>query len=431
MTICSDSSTYNIRLVETSNALMICKPNEDATLKSVNDLDVSLVVQAIAPGHHEMKQIGPPLHKLRALLSIDPYRGNDPEPSIDSETVEPEPSQLKDVSQAPSSLYPEVNMSLAPNENLSRLVDSGSEEERDGALSGAVSRTASKKRQHSALAVNSENAGGRKRRTGAPGYTFSELLSQVPCSRKELEDGLASLHAVLLESKYRLVDSDLQFRILKDFFLFIESKSWSIDRFDLEEMLLGLQGKYHSHILRHVFQMYSVPSTSLFSFSKVAAIIAVRIMEDHGKESAMVSSVNSLGVSKFMALWKDAMPIGMVTGLEASLTEPSLPDILASLEAFEFTSSGTLSLHLPHVRGKLLPLTAQDEVCLLLAEDLPADPAQRFKLLFKLRPKWSLFALEPYVKPLVGPSRSIDDLLLAHTRVTLDLGKKTKTFSAR
>jgi hypothetical protein len=403
-------------------------------LKSVNDLDVALFVQAIAPGHHEMKQVGPPLHKLRALLSIDPYRGE--EPAVSGEDCEGEAVQgelevhsRKSASRAPSSLYPEVNLSMAPSDNLARLVDSGSENEAgdgQGSVSTSLFRTTSKKRTHK------DETNSRKRRNGAPGYSFSELLSQGPCSRKELEDGLESLHALLLDSIYRLVDSVLQYRIVMDFFLMIESNiAWSIDGFDKDEILISLQEKYDTQVLHHVYQMFAIPSRPLFSFSKIAAIIAVRVLEEHGKENSLVSSVSSLGVSKFMALWKDAMPIGMVTGVDASTTEPLSPEVLSELESFDFTSAGTLSLHLPHVRGKLLPLTAQEEVCLLLVDDLPFDLLQRFKFLFKLRSKWSLFALEPYVKSFVGPSRSIDDILLAHTRVTIDLGKKTKTFSAR
>ena len=68
-------------------------------------------------------------------------------------------------------------------------------------------------------------------------------------------------------------------------------------------------------------------------------------------------------------------------------------------------------------------------------ESLSSEPKARFRQLFQLRASWSREELLPYVRDLVGPGQSADQLLLKHTRVTRGTGPNgldgSRTYSAR
>lgn len=67
---------------------------------------------------------------------------------------------------------------------------------------------------------------------------------------------------------------------------------------------------------------------------------------------------------------------------------------------------------------------------------LSFEPALRFKQLFSCKPKWTLEELTPFVSPLAGnkalqiPGKTMDELLIAHTRVT-NLAGGARLFSQR
>jgi hypothetical protein len=72
---------------------------------------------------------------------------------------------------------------------------------------------------------------------------------------------------------------------------------------------------------------------------------------------------------------------------------------------------------------------------------LASEPGPRFKQLFSVRPKWTMEELTPFIAPLAGskgskdgapavPGKTMDELLLAFTRVTY-LPGGGKLFSAR
>jgi len=175
---------------------------------------------------------------------------------------------------------------------------------------------------------------------------------------------------------------------------------------------------------------------------------------------------DAVKVEPFLREWAAAMPAEMLADTQPTAAAASAPGEGC---AAEDASSGSLSLDLltgltlttapsagPGGSGSGAASSSSASAAVgasvgfaasvaptirYFPQDLLAhDPGPRFKQLFSVRPKWTMEELAPFIAPLAGskggggapavPGKTMDELLLAFTRVTY-LPAGGKLFSAR
>ncbi|KAK1270638.1 hypothetical protein QJS04_geneDACA006164 [Acorus gramineus] len=82
--LCTDSKTYSIKFVGTSNSMLLVPPGDPVPDEGAPTVAASIV--KVAPGNMELVEVAPRLDKLRSLLSERPYvPDNEEEVGVQSE----------------------------------------------------------------------------------------------------------------------------------------------------------------------------------------------------------------------------------------------------------------------------------------------------------------------------------------------------------
>eukprot|EP00252_Welwitschia_mirabilis_P000400 TRINITY_DN10409_c0_g1_i2.p1 TRINITY_DN10409_c0_g1~~TRINITY_DN10409_c0_g1_i2.p1 ORF type:complete len:104 (+),score=19.14 TRINITY_DN10409_c0_g1_i2:122-433(+) len=103
------------------------------------------------------------------------------------------------------------------------------------------------------------------------------------------------------------------------------------------------------------------------------------------------------------------------------------------MEAWLQTLPPGLTAHQEMLRGEALFEQLGPDIWLrpFPASSLPVTPAERFRVLFKERRRWTWEDLEPYVRDLKVPGMSVEALLIKYTRRTQPTADSPPIFSAR
>lgn len=438
--MCTSDSTFSITLVESSNTLLLLEAVSDTSTDAADAENVSaigsncngvaFVARGSVNGIHELKRVAPPLHTLRELLERDPFDGSEEDPD--------------DAMSCGSGSRVAHTMAGAASGSTSALVSaSESLGAHDVEMSGA-----GRARGGAGSRVAGAHDTQSTARSGGRGFTSAQFLSDVRCSELELYDGLASLGALEISGRWRLLDAAYAKRVLIAALNLMVEYDWSPDALPLTDVADLLVDQFPSEVVMHVLRQHSIdtsatagsPTTAL-SFAKVAKALAGDVWRALAKNAAISAATAAGGAAAapdsatiaaqyvpapaFIRAWSSAVPLQMQTGVPG--VAPATP-----LAAAATASRGVLSLEL--LRGEVLTETLPSGVPAVRyfpSAELSHDPGRRFAQLFAARAKWHLPDLEPFLTPLVGYGRTLDTMLLAHTRTTLLADNKTRIFSKR
>ncbi|PNW72477.1 hypothetical protein CHLRE_16g684155v5 [Chlamydomonas reinhardtii] len=294
----------------------------------------------------------------------------------------------------------------------------------------------------------------KRRRTGAGGggargYTFEELLEVVQASPEQLLAALAAEGALLLRGRWRAVDRTYLGELLEHLLLAAEQEGMPLTGLREAPLAASLRGDgYHPAVVAHCLGVYgsrvleeqgdkeqgdkeqgdkeqgdtgrqaastsgaggSVAGVWALDATKVCIHFAHKVLSSgsngggSGGLGLALGSGRSMGLQEFLALWGRAVPEAL---------QPQLGlDLLRAETLVEGTGS--------EARISSFPSAA-----------LPSDPAQRFSLLFTVRPRWAWTDLEPFLAGIKVPGQSAEAVLLRFARASQATPDSPLMYTAR
>ncbi|XP_077991724.1 sister chromatid cohesion protein DCC1-like [Glandiceps talaboti] len=222
-------------------------------------------------------------------------------------------------------------------------------------------------------------------------YAMLELLEMVQASEDEIRKELVKLQACNINGYWRLLSSDYDISVLVQIIQLIEENSWTSDYIPAKETLDTLENLYPRHILQHCLDCYGERRSMetdhseevIYSLQedKVCCAFAEMLLRPAGK----------FNLAEFLESWQQSVPDGMKT----------TPYQLEGLALIDRSSKPEVIWHFP-------------------VNQLPEDEITRFDALFRVREKWSLDEIRPYIMDLVAAKQSVSALLQKHARSSMN-----------
>eukprot|EP00611_Tribonema_gayanum_P002395 TRINITY_DN11770_c0_g1_i1.p1 TRINITY_DN11770_c0_g1~~TRINITY_DN11770_c0_g1_i1.p1 ORF type:complete len:450 (-),score=90.08 TRINITY_DN11770_c0_g1_i1:7-1185(-) len=254
--------------------------------------------------------------------------------------------------------------------------------------------------------------------------TLEDIQERVQLSEQELLVSLATLGALCIANRWRLLDADLVSRTNTTLLAAIAEADMSIDDIDAAALLSAADAEgVESIVARHCLALLATPHAvddedSNSSSSRPPAMTAVTAL-DVSKVNAFVAHqlfqqrrVNEAYGNKpwprkdFLEDWAANVP-----GVE-----PPDETLLRGIALLEVAADGAVRTEC----YRYVP-----------AINLPVDPKERLNKLFRIKTKWPLDELVPYLEPLCGPGLKVADLLVKHLRLSTDPVTGAQLYSAR
>ncbi len=415
--LCTDDATYAIQLVETSNTVLLCSTSASEDVLGAPTL--ARTIEGQVGCSHELKRTAPRLHRIRELLEAEPFRGPDDE--VQSLEAWHHGSGDMDVD----------------------VEGAGGVEEEEGMEQG------------SGAGAGVDGGGARD----GPGYTLSELEELVQASRGEIVTGLAAIGALLLAPddaaalagetrgraaripanltpRYRLLTPEYASAALDDILVAVQGNMWHPGCVPLPALVVAADG-HTAAVVTGVARAHSRPAevgasaaggdAGPFLALDYTSVALVRARSQLAAAEAMFLarraaagvSAGSGGlefhseVSDFTRAWQR----------EVDRTWPAAPpDAASGVGAEGVWSRVGLSAEVLKSAGLVLVDTSPLGTPVLRhfpAFRLSHEPRERFKQLFAARALWLQADFAPFLAPLVGVDRKLDDMLVAHARSTL------------
>ncbi|CAM9664068.1 unnamed protein product [Ectocarpus sp. 6 AP-2014] len=271
--------------------------------------------------------------------------------------------------------------------------------------------------------------------------TLAELQTRVQFSRRELLQGLKELDAVEIDGRWRMVDPALMERTADALLAAVVEEDIPLDKVGSKACIAALPD-CEPLVLEHCLRTYSLPSDNAeeqngapsetapaaadsvadqtvapayfrLDLAKVARLRAHQIMRAHeaemnggggGGSSSLHGSGGPISLGEFMDRWAASMP-GVDTPSQDLLKGIALVE---TRDAKGQDKNASLVSYVP-------------------ASGLPFSPAERLAALFRIKPKWPMAELEPYISEADRKA----GFLLKNTRASTDPGTGQKLFSAR
>ncbi|KAG2434269.1 hypothetical protein HXX76_007994 [Chlamydomonas incerta] len=363
-----------------------------------------VVVCATSTSHIELVEAAPRLAPLRQLLWRHPYGLQDEEEEVEAE---------EEAEAGPA-----------------------------GAEEGEEEDAPQRKRRRTAASASGGGGGG--------GYTFEQLLAAVQASPEQLHAALAAEGALLLRGRWRAVDGSYLGGLLEHLLLAAEQEGMPLTGLRAAPLAAGLRGDgYHPAVVAHCLGVYGSrvaeqgqgqdtaeggkkdaeqeASTSgaggsaaggvwALDTTKVCIHFAHKVLKSgstgggstggggNSSSGGGLGAGRSMGLREFMTAWGRAVPEGLQPGLSL--------DMLKAEALVE--GSGA------EARISSFPSAA-----------LPSDPAQRFSLLFAVRPRWAWADLEPFLAGIKVPGQSAEAVLLRFARASQATPDSPLMYTAR
>ncbi|GAB2232680.1 hypothetical protein Droror1_Dr00011726 [Drosera rotundifolia] len=231
-------------------------------------------------------------------------------------------------------------------------------------------------------------------------YSWEDLVELVQASDDELRSGLEALSAVEINGYWRILDDKFIDYVLTMLLHNSVLADWSLDALrenQVTDMLEsdGVPRSIAAHCLRvygsRVNEDLEMESVWKLDERKVCVHFAQQVLKD-----------GEMKMEKFMEEWIRKIPSGMHGSLDMLQGEILMEKIGIETWVRSFSVSS-----------------------------LPLNPAERFSILFKVRPKWEWKDLEPFIRDLKVPGLSSEGLLLKYTRRTQPSLDVEPIFSAR
>ena len=220
-------------------------------------------------------------------------------------------------------------------------------------------------------------------------FTRRQLFDTSQCSAGEFDELLRKIRCIKIDGFMRLLDYGYEYRVVTQMITLISENSWELDEIDRGETIAALDGIIPDEITQAVFDFYTheVPVTDKFRYDEemVCRIIAQNVLQEGLK----------FHIDEFMETCQSALPEGM------KIEEK----YLAGIGVIDRDSQT------PSVRG-------------LFEENLPVTLADRLKILFKTKERWTLQQIGPYVELFTTPQLAVTLLLAKHVRSVMENGTR-------
>ncbi|XP_055918039.1 sister chromatid cohesion protein DCC1 [Eupeodes corollae] len=213
-------------------------------------------------------------------------------------------------------------------------------------------------------------------------FTFSQLLDTIQCSRKQFEEGLKKVRALIIDGFVRVLDCEYEFRIINLMMAVITENSWPLDGIEKDETIAALEGIAPKQIVEGIFNIYTHPVDSnpgKFQYKEelLARIIAVNILKPGLK----------FRVEEFMSDWQDAL-----------------------VEGYKVDQKYLQGIGIIDLESKPPCIRSLNE------ENLTTNLQDRIDLLFKIKTSWILEEIESYLEYFTTPTMNVSTLLAKYAR---------------
>ncbi|CAN0900433.1 Sister chromatid cohesion protein DCC1 [Linum grandiflorum] len=232
-------------------------------------------------------------------------------------------------------------------------------------------------------------------------YRWGDLVDKIQASDEELRSGLQALSAVEIDGYWRIVDDKYMDTVLNMLLHNSVLNDWSLDALLEDEVVNCLvTDGFPQRLAHHCLDVYgSKVDRSEEGKNCVWRLDERRVCVHFARQ---VLGVGKMKLESFMDKWSKKIPDGMHLSLDM-------------LEGEVLTEKIGIEMW---VRGFRVAW-------------LPSNPAERFAILFRERPKWEWKDLQPYIRDLKVPGLSSEGLLLKYTRRTQATQDAEPVFSAR
>ncbi|RZC36030.1 sister chromatid cohesion protein DCC1, partial [Asbolus verrucosus] len=217
-------------------------------------------------------------------------------------------------------------------------------------------------------------------------FDYDDLNKTIQASENELKEALSTMNVVTVSNKIRLLDIEYHFRALSYMLKLIEENSWSLDEIDFEETLNSLKELIPEEILISLFDKYTeeskiIDGLQLYSYkeSEVCRFFA----------QILLYGVSKFNLDEFLQAWGESVPEGMVPDEE----------LLNGIAIIDRKSSPST-------------ISAFHE------ENLPEDINARFDILFKVKEKWTVPEITPYIRRVATQKLDVNALLAKFARAS-------------
>lgn len=257
-------------------------------------------------------------------------------------------------------------------------------------------------------------------------YNWDDLINKVQASDNELKAGLQALSAVEIDGYWRIVDEKYMDSMLQMLLHNRILNDWSLDALD-EGVIMNVMKMdgFPEKLVQHCLHVYGDKLDEHEGKSCLWRLNEKRVCVHFARE---VLRKGKMKLEHLMDEWRQKIPLGMCANFD--MLEGEVLTERLGVETW--------------VRGF--------RVC-----QLPSNPAERFTILFKERPKWEWKDLQPYIRfvcytvlliicslymetynfyvltfrDLTVPGLSSEGLLLKYTRRTQPNPEAEAVFSAR
>lgn len=218
----------------------------------------------------------------------------------------------------------------------------------------------------------------------SPLMSFEELSDIAAASESELKLLLSKLDAVIINDKVRVLHLDYHFRVLSFLLKSVEENSWPLDEVRRNETINAWKEVVPEEVLEAVFELYTDESKEIddevlykYDEFKVCQFFGRVLLEYAGK----------FNLNEFLQAWKDAVPEGMRVDEE----------MLAGVAIIDRKSRPNVIWAFPE-------------------NNLPNTISERFEILFKMKEKWSVKEITPYIESLTTDKMDSSALLAKYAR---------------
>ncbi|XP_052777613.1 sister chromatid cohesion protein DCC1-like [Mya arenaria] len=235
-------------------------------------------------------------------------------------------------------------------------------------------------------------------------FTFNELLDLVQGSENEINTALHKMQALIIDGYWRVLDFDFLVQVMGHLLQLCDENDWTHSGVPIEECLNVLQELYPRSVVEHVIHNFcdkAVPTVSgdddeenrmqididyhKLNEDKVCRFFAEQILK-HARK---------FNLSQFLSTWEKSVPEGMKTSLYqleglALIDRDSTPEVISYMTV----------------------------------DTLPEDMDERFNFLFRMKEKWSLADITPYIKDLETDKMDVTAMLTKVARASMSQGIK-------
>ncbi|KAI8820432.1 sister chromatid cohesion protein Dcc1 [Fimicolochytrium jonesii] len=220
-------------------------------------------------------------------------------------------------------------------------------------------------------------------------YTTDDFRDMIQASDAEIQKGLEDVGAVLMDGRWRLLDSSYKTSTLKYLLISAIAEDMSIDSLpELTCVALMKEEGVPECVVRQLLRYFAneVEERDGEVFYKLSEDKIGRYL---GEQLLATAELRQTPLANFMRTWREHVPENISIDIQ----------MLKGLCLLEESPNKTVIQYFP----KSL---------------LPMDAKSRFETLFRCRKKWSGAEIMPYVEDLAPTAQKLDAVLLKFARVS-------------